>query len=194
MSVITKKSLMLHRTQAYKLVAYYLGSSGPRYMHSISVQNALDDLTAGTPWRSDSILGIAGLVHDIGYGVKDYPLGVHFLDGAFELEARGYTELADVVAYHSTARWEAQARGVQPMLAEFTPPDSVRSAALWVADFTTSPAGERVSVGVRVADIRARYAPGSAAVAALDASLSDYSSAVQLLADHGFALPAGARL
>jgi hypothetical protein len=62
------------------------------------------------------------------------------------------------VAHHSCADVEAAARGVATeLLAEFPDEPSARRDALWAADATTGPAGQRFSVAERADEVVARY-------------------------------------
>ena len=49
---------------------------------------------------------------------------------------------------------------------------------LWVADFTTSPTGDRIGAQARIHDIRSRYSLDSPVVAALKASLPSMNEAL----------------
>jgi hypothetical protein len=112
--------------------------------------------------------GDAGLVeaaawlHDVGYSPELADTGFHPLDGARYLrDVHGADPvLCRLVANHSCAVVEAKERGLnRELLAEFPVADSGLSDALTYCDMTTSPAGDAVSVGDRLVEIRERYGP-----------------------------------
>ena len=70
---------------------------------------------------------------------------------------QGQERLACLVAYHSGARFEAEERGLVDALAEFEPEDGPLLDALTYADMTTGPAGQRVDLEERIAEIAERY-------------------------------------
>lgn len=122
----------------------------------------------------------AGTLHDIGYAYPD--TGHHAIDGARFLHGCGLPDtLVNLVAHHSTSRQEAAERGLLDELAVFPVPAKWPAAALWVADFTTSPTGIRVTVAERVAEIRGRYEPDTAVIRALDAATEEMIAAVMLV-------------
>ena len=57
------------------------------------------------------LLVAAAWLHDIGYAPTLAATVFHPLDGARHLRALGHERLARLVAYHSSARWEAEALG-----------------------------------------------------------------------------------
>lgn len=57
------------------------------------------------------------------------------------------------------------------------PQDEREGALLWIADFTTSPSGQKVTLADRLADIRERYEANSPVVQALRKSLPDLARA-----------------
>jgi hypothetical protein len=91
--------------------------------------------------------------------------GFHPLDGARGLERRGWPSvIAGLVAHHSAARFVATVRGLDDELADFADPMFSRGPladALTWADQTTSPTGQMVDLGTRMADMLARHGPDS---------------------------------
>ena len=81
------------------------------------------------------------------------------MDGARYVRQQGQERLASLVAYHSGARFEAEERGLVDALAEFAPEDGPVLDALTYADMTTGPAGQRVELEERIAEILERYSP-----------------------------------
>lgn len=111
------------------------------------------------------LLVAAAWLHDIGYAAELADTGFHPLDGARYLRSSGAPErLCCLVANHTNARAEAEARGLADALAdEFPAEDSPASDALTFADLTTGPTGSPVSVDARLQEILERYEPGHVA-------------------------------
>ncbi len=105
---------------------------------------------------------MAAWLHDIGYAPELVDTGFHPLDGARFLRREDVCErVTALVAYHSCAEVEADARGLGPELAaEFDrPADELLVDALCFCDMTTGPDGQAVSVDDRLAEICDRYGP-----------------------------------
>jgi hypothetical protein len=104
----------------------------------------------------------AAWLHDIGYLPALATTGMHQLDGARHLRDIQHADgmLARLVAHHTCAHIEADERGLAEVLfGEFAPAPAGLADALTFCDITTSPDGEPVSVGTRLAEIRERYGP-----------------------------------
>jgi putative nucleotidyltransferase with HDIG domain len=100
----------------------------------------------------------AALLHDIGYAYELVVTGFHPLDGARYLrEVGGPIRLVNLVANHSCAILEAELRGLSVELAEFEDEKTALRDALWWADMTTTPDGDKTTVVERVAEIQTRY-------------------------------------
>ncbi|WP_251153609.1 HD domain-containing protein [Cellulosimicrobium sp. Marseille-Q4280] len=159
-----------------------------RLAHSRGVGEAMRSLVvpaenAGLLTSSTADLWMAAaLLHDVGYARPGS--GHHAVDGARYLRALGApAPLVAMVAWHSTAPYEVAARGLEvDLAAEFGRPSPLGAAALWVADFTTSPHGRQISVEERLAEIRCRYPADSPVLAALDASQGDLAASFALVA------------
>jgi hypothetical protein len=130
------------------------------------------------PWRS--ALVSAAWLHDIGYHSGLAATSFHPLDGARCLRDRGWpAEVCRLVAWHTTAGEEAGLRGLLgPLEAEFARPPQLAADVLAWADLTSSPTGERWSAEERLAEILARYPPGSVVHRAVTASLPGLLAAV----------------
>jgi putative nucleotidyltransferase with HDIG domain len=104
----------------------------------------------------------AAWLHDIGYSPNVPGVGFHPLDGARHLRSAGWPDdVCALVAHHSCARMEAERRGLAEMLrSEFTDQPTPERDALWAADATTGPDGQRFSLEERVAEVVERYGPG----------------------------------
>lgn len=130
--------------------------------HVTGVAAAAERLAPVVPVEDVDLLVLAAWLHDIGYAPELAITGFHPLDGARYLRAFGANErLRRLVANHTNAWVEAEARGLAGVLAEEFPREvSPTADALTYADLTTGPAGERVSVEERLAEIFVRYEAG----------------------------------
>lgn len=156
--------------------------SADRLAHTLAVGERMEELARARGNSADMVdlYAAAGALHDIGYAHPD--TGHHAIDGARFLRAHGLPDtLVSLVAHHSTARHEASQRGLLSELAVFPAPASWPAAALWVADFTTSPTGVPVTVTERVNEIRGRYTPDTPVIRALDAAHNEMLAAVMLI-------------
>jgi len=109
------------------------------------------------------LLEAAAWLHDIGYLPELASTGLHSLDGARYLRDVQHADpvLCRLVAHHSCAIIEAEERGLADVLRnEFEPAPQALADALTFCDMTTSPDGEHVRVGQRLAEIHDRYGPG----------------------------------
>ncbi|MEV0769936.1 HD domain-containing protein [Nocardia salmonicida] len=103
------------------------------------------------------LLVAAAWLHDIGYSAGLAITGFHPVDGAEFLRAQGASQrLCALVANHSCACVEARRRGV-PLLWEDE--QTPLRDALWWADMSTTPTGERTDVRSRIAEVLDRYGP-----------------------------------
>ena len=109
------------------------------------------------------LLEAAAWLHDIGYAPDLTVTGLHALDGARYLRDVQHADamLCRLVAHHSCAIIEAGERGLADVLSsEFDPAPDVLASVLTCCDMTTSPDGQPVPVGQRLAEIHDRYGPG----------------------------------
>jgi predicted hydrolase (HD superfamily) len=131
-----------------------------RWLHTQHVAATAAVLAAGLE-QPDIVITSAWL-HDIGYASGLLDSGFHPLDGARYLHREGWPEeIQNLVAHHSCADVEAAERGLATDLrAEFPDEPCAGRDALWAADATTGPAGQRFSVAERadevVAPVRGR--------------------------------------
>jgi HD domain len=98
-------------------------------------------------------------LHDVGYAPGIVDTGLHQLDGARWLKAKGIpARVSALVAHHSCALFEAEERGLAEVLSEeFEREQSPTADALWYSDMTTGPDGQSLDVHARLAEIRERY-------------------------------------
>ena len=109
------------------------------------------------------LLEAAAWLHDIGYAPSPATTGLHQLDGARYLRDAEHADalLCRLVAHHSCAIIEADERGLADILSsEFDPAPDVLASVLTCCDMTTSPDGELMPAGRRLAEIHHRYGPG----------------------------------
>ena len=129
------------------------------------------------------ILIAAAWLHDIGYApvIASAGSGFHPLDGARYLRDSEHTGplLCCLVAHHSCALDGAAEVGLAGGLAgEFPRPPRDLADTLTYCDMTTSPDGQPVPVGQRLAEICARYGPGHPVTRAITRSAPRITAAV----------------
>ena len=79
--------------------------------------------------------------------------GFHFLDGAqFVAEFPELRSFVPHIFWHSTAEWEFEVAGAKVMASNVCESCRVDHALLWVADFTTGPQGQAMTIAERVAE------------------------------------------
>ena len=136
--------------------------------------------------RNADLLVAAAILHDIGYAPSLAATGFHPLDGARYLRDAEHADamLCRLVAHHSCAIIEAEERGLASELArEFKPAPRDLADALIYCDMTTGPGGQRMPIGQRLAEIRARYGPGDVVTRALARSAPQLEAATSRVAD-----------
>ena len=109
------------------------------------------------------LLEAAAWLHDIGYAPGLAVTGLHALEGVRYLRDAQHADamLCRLVAHHSCAIIEAGERGLADVLSlEFEPASYALSSVLTYCDMTTSPDGEIVPVGQRLAEIHDGYGSG----------------------------------
>ena len=144
---------------AKQLAAGLLSGLGDRWSHVQAVAAQARQVSAALAPEDRPYLIAAAWLHDVGYAPPLNRLGFHPVDGARYVRQQGQERLASLVAYHSGARFEAEERGLVDALAEFQPEDGPLLDALTYADMTTGPAGQRVVLEERIAEILERYPP-----------------------------------
>ncbi len=134
-----------------------------RWAHSQGVAGQAAALRQLVPAQAD-VLEAAAWLHDIGYASPIAVTRFHPLDGARHLRDIGFGDpmLWILVAYHTCAEIEADARGLGDVLAAEFPISDVDPflvAALTYCDMTTGPDGAPLTVDERIAEILGRYGP-----------------------------------
>nr|WP_032767618.1 HD domain-containing protein [Streptomyces griseus] len=110
------------------------------------------------------LLEAAAVLHDIGYAPELAKTGFHPLDGARYLRdvAHADERIVRLVAHHSCAWMEAEARGMRDELeAEFPREHPDLADALCYCDMNTTPDGTSTNPVDRVDEIAGRYGPDS---------------------------------
>lgn len=166
---------------AQEVAGELLADSLPdRYKHSQAVSAKACEIAdnLGYPQEVCVHLRIAGILHDVGYSPGLVQTGQHAYDGGlFLLEQPGLSNFAPDVGWHSNAKWEGRARGLEePLIPQ---PLTNLHRILWIADFTTSATGEPVTLQERIQGIRERYDEDSPVIKALDDSMPELSKAAE---------------
>ncbi|MER6394264.1 HD domain-containing protein [Streptomyces sp. NPDC001523] len=148
---------------AYPLAESLLADPLPRrWAHSLGVAErarAIADILG----PDAELLEAAAVLHDIGYSPDLAETGFHPLDGARHLRSIGADErVVRLVAHHSCAWMEAEARGLRDVLeAEFSREDEHLADALCFCDMNTTPDGTPTNPVDRINEIAGRYGPES---------------------------------
>ncbi|MFC9748870.1 HD domain-containing protein [Streptomyces niveus] len=149
---------------AYPIAESLLAEPLPRrWAHSQGVAERSRSLTPILGADAD-LMEAAAVLHDIGYSPDLAKTGFHPLDGARYLRdvAQADGRLVRLVAHHSCAWMEAEARGMREELEEEFPRERPHLAdALCYCDMNTTPDGTPTNPVDRVNEIAGRYGPDS---------------------------------
>ncbi|MFF3449814.1 HD domain-containing protein [Streptomyces sp. NPDC002667] len=110
------------------------------------------------------LLEAAAVLHDIGYAPDLAKTGFHPLDGARYLRdvANADERVVHLVAHHSCAWMEAEARGLhEELVSEFPRESAHLNDALCYCDMNTTPDGTPTNPVDRINEITGRYGPDS---------------------------------
>jgi predicted hydrolase (HD superfamily) len=161
---VTSVKYMAHMTHwAEDLARTLLQDALPRRWAHVQGVAARARSIARTLGPDADLIEAATWLHDIGYLPALAATGMHQLDGARYLRDVQHADamLCQLVAHHSCAHIEADERGLaNELFREFAPSPTSLASALTFCDMTTSPDGDAVSVGRRLAEIHERYGPG----------------------------------
>ena len=131
--------------EAERLVEPLLSPLGDRWLHTRAVAARASELSPAVPDVDRDLLVTAAWLHDIGYAESVAATGFHPLDGARYLSSVGYpARLCALDAHHSSAACEAEERELLAALEEWPREESDVADALWTADMTTGPSGQRL--------------------------------------------------
>ncbi|PWI15579.1 phosphohydrolase [Streptomyces sp. Act143] len=150
---------------AYPLAESLLAEPLPRrWNHCIGVAERARTIALILGEDAD-LLEAAAVLHDIGYAPDSAKTGFHPLDGARYLRdvARADQRVVkNLVAHHSCAWMEAEARGLREELEGEFPREGGRlDDALCYCDMNTTPDGVPTNPIDRVDEITGRYGPNS---------------------------------
>ncbi|MGW4032450.1 HD domain-containing protein [Streptomyces sp. NPDC004838] len=149
---------------AYPLAESLLADTlSRRWKHSLGVAERARTIAPILGADAD-LLEAAALLHDIGYAPDLAKTGFHPLDGARFLRDVEHADerVVRLVARHSCAWMEADARGLRDELeSEFPPELPHLSDALCYCDMNTTPDGTPTNPVDRVDEIAGRYGPDS---------------------------------
>jgi HD superfamily phosphodiesterase len=147
-----------------------LAPLGARWLHSTGVAARAREITSVVDPADCDLLIAAAVLHDVGYAPELAISGFHPLDGARWLRGHGHHRLANLVAHHTGASFEAAALGLEEAVDEFVDEQSAVTDALAYCDLTTGPVGERISVRGRLDEIEKRYGATSIVARALQSA------------------------
>ncbi|MFG3539627.1 HD domain-containing protein [Streptomyces clavifer] len=149
---------------AYPLAESLLAEPLPRrWAHSQGVAQRARTIALILGKDAD-LMEAAAVLHDIGYAPDLAKTGFHPLDGARYLRdvAHADERVARLVAHHSCAWMEAEARGLREELdGEFPQAPPHLADALCYCDMNTTPDGTPTNPVDRVNEIAGRYGPDS---------------------------------
>ncbi|MDC0765684.1 HD domain-containing protein [Streptomyces sp. HD] len=149
---------------AYPLAESLLAEPLPRrWRHSQGVAERARTI-APILGEEAELLEAAAVLHDIGYSPHLAKTGFHPLDGARYLRdvANADERVVNLVAHHSCAWLEAEARGLRGELeGEFPREPAHLNDALCFCDMNTTPDGTPTNPIDRVNEIAGRYGPDS---------------------------------
>jgi putative nucleotidyltransferase with HDIG domain len=147
---------------AADLTRSILYSDPDRLAHSQAAARQAELLALAVDQESALLLVAAAWLHDIGYapGLRD--TGYHPIDGARHLQSIGWPPaICNQVAHHSGARFVAAVLRLDRQLDPYPFSQDALSDALTVADQTTGPHGEAMTVEQRMSDMLRRHGPNS---------------------------------
>ncbi|MFG2477973.1 HD domain-containing protein [Streptomyces fagopyri] len=149
---------------AYPLAESLLSEPLPRrWKHSLGVAERARTV-ASIVGADAELLEAAAVLHDIGYSPDLAKTGFHPLDGARYLRevADADERVVHLVAHHSCAWMEAEARGLHEELeSEFPRASAHLNDALCYCDMNTTPDGAPTNPIDRINEIAGRYGPDS---------------------------------
>jgi hypothetical protein len=126
-------------------------------MDTLGVVERAHSLAQLVPEAELDLLVAGAYLHDVGYAPALAYTGFHPLDGAVFLRSLSRDRLACLVAHHSGARAEAEARGLARELDEFAEEQSRVADALTYCDLVTVSDGAPTAPAVRLSHVIAPY-------------------------------------
>ncbi|MXP19798.1 hypothetical protein GIY30_00275 [Gordonia sp. HNM0687] len=133
-----------------------------RVRHTEGVVSRAAALTDTVPVRARHTLLAAAWLHDVGYAPRLASTGFHPIDGARHLASLGWSpEICGLVAHHSGARFVADLQGLGDQLDEFEFVEDALTDALTVADQTSGPQGQPLTLEDRMQNMLSRHGSDS---------------------------------
>jgi hypothetical protein len=132
---------------------------GDRWLHVQGVVAKAQMLSQFLKDDDGNSLLIAAYLHDIAYAPSLVITGFHPLDGAKYIKPFVSTRVVGLVAHHTQARFEAEARGLLDELDVFPNEKTLLSDALAYCDVLTDSRGNNVSLRQRREGVLSRYGP-----------------------------------
>ena len=133
-----------------------------RSRHTEGVVSRAVALADTVPARDRPTLLAAAWLHDVGYAPRLTSTGFHPIDGARHLASLGWSpEICALVAHHSGARFVAELHGLGHEVREFEFAENAVTDALTVADQTSGPQGQHLTLDERMHDMLLRHGPDS---------------------------------
>jgi len=149
-------------TAARALAEVLIGGLGDRWVHTNGVAQRAEELSVTVASAEREVLIMAAWLHDVGYSAGLRVTGFHPLDGATYLHQHGWPDrVCALVGHHSGARFAARALGLGQALNRYPYEQSSVSDALTLADQTTGPQGQRMSLDQRMAEMLIRHGDDS---------------------------------
>jgi hypothetical protein len=160
-----RSDLVAQARRAARSLLQGLPDEGRRWRHTQGVAARAREAGVVLPLADRDVLEAAAWLHDVGYAPALIRSGFHPVDGAvFARDRLHSVEVAALIANHSGARFVADVRGMNDLMAPFARPRAwsgpVADALTW-ADQTTGPAGERMTVEQRMQEASSRHGAGS---------------------------------
>jgi hypothetical protein len=164
---------------AAALARELLATLGDRWLHVQAVGAGAVPLSRAVPESDKETLIASAWLHDIGYAKELAVTGFHALDGARYLRSSGWPEgIVCLVAHHSGAKYEAEARDLVDELQKFIAPRGALIDALITADMTHGPQGQEMTFDDRIQEILTRHPANSPVHRAFKAARRSLASAV----------------
>ena len=166
--------------EARRLAQQLLEPLGRRWAHVQAVAEKAQELAPAVAEQDQDLLVVAAWLHDVGYSPDVRDTGSHQIDGAEYLDRHGYPKrLCALIAHHSAASYEIAEHGLTDRLALWEQEVSPVADALWMADMTTGPAGQRMGYPERLDEILERYEPNSTVARAMVAARVSIEHAIE---------------
>lgn len=153
--------------QAKKLMLYFLNENTKRKNHTLRVVENLKELLVEKGLQDTEVYYLlleAGYLHDIGYSSKLNKENFHPYDGFIYLQEQNYSDAVNyLVLHHTYSKLLYNMSNKNTVLDIIYQKNPIQSnyetllSCLSLADMTSSPTGEKITLNERVEDIAFRY-------------------------------------